>query len=63
MLTFFSDVLDVNECEAGVDNCPSNRQCMDTDGSFICTCFPGYKENEMSECISKNHIFILNLGS
>ena len=34
--------LDVNECELGSDDCDENAQCMDTIGSFSCSCNFGY---------------------
>ena len=33
---------DVDECAMGIDNCDSNAECMNTEGSFNCTCNPGY---------------------
>ena len=34
--------LDVNECLEG-DFCFPNGECLNTDGSFACTCAPGYR--------------------
>ena len=33
----------VNECQAGLDNCHDNAFCSDTAGSFQCNCIPGYQ--------------------
>ena len=41
-LVFFSDI---NECELPEINCDMNAQCVNTDGSFDCTCNPGYFGN------------------
>ena len=32
---------DINECE-GVNECDVNSECENTDGSYTCTCNPGY---------------------
>ena len=31
---------DVNECAEGIDDCA--QICTDTDGSYVCSCAPGY---------------------
>ena len=36
---------DVNECITGVNNCNANADCNNTEGSFECTCKPGYSGN------------------
>lgn len=33
--------IDIDECEEGTDNCAQN--CIDTYGSYSCSCDPGYK--------------------
>ena len=33
---------DINECTNATDNCSAVATCMDTDGSYICTCITGY---------------------
>ena len=33
-------LVDINECAEGVDDCA--QICTDTDGSYICSCAPGY---------------------
>ena len=32
--------VDVNECAEGIDDCV--QICTDTDGSYVCSCAPGY---------------------
>lgn len=39
---FLSRTLDVNECLEG-DFCFPHGECLNTDGSFACTCAPGYR--------------------
>lgn len=39
---YFSHTLDVNECLEG-DFCFPHGECLNTDGSFACTCAPGYR--------------------
>lgn len=40
--TYISRTLDVNECLEG-DFCFPHGECLNTDGSFACTCAPGYR--------------------
>lgn len=37
-----SHTLDVNECLEG-DFCFPHGECLNTDGSYACTCAPGYR--------------------
>lgn len=37
------DCLDINECEAGLAECPGNSTCQDTAGSFKCVANTGYE--------------------
>jgi hypothetical protein len=43
----------VNECTLGTDNCDANAACADTDGSFTCTCNPGFTGDGVS-CTNVN---------
>ncbi len=36
-----SDAVDIDECENGTDNC--QQQCVNTEGSFLCECYSGFK--------------------
>ena len=40
-LSYYS--ADINECSLNTDNCDANAACADTEGSFTCTCNPGYE--------------------
>ena len=37
--------LDIDECFSYIDNCHNNSDCINTDGSFLCTCGNGYSGN------------------
>ena len=43
---------DINECTANVHNCDANAFCNNTEGSYKCTCSPGYDGNGIS-CTGK----------
>ena len=34
--------LEINECSLSIANCHPNASCIDTFGSFLCTCDRGY---------------------
>ena len=44
--------VDIDECENGEDNCHENAQCTNTEGSFTCSCNPGYTGDGVN-CTSK----------
>ena len=33
---------DVNECDLKIDNCAAEQMCVNTEGSHMCICRPGY---------------------
>ena len=45
---------DINECLLGTDDCSSNAACVNTPGSFVCTCNSGYFGSGVS-CLG-NHL-------
>ena len=51
-------VSDINECKEGNHNCGSNAVCYNTNGSYNCTCKPGY-EGSGYNCTGN---FFLNLA-
>ena len=58
-------IADKNECERGKHNCDANATCKNTEGSFVCTCKPGYSGNGVN-CTGENNtsvFFIMNLFS
>ena len=44
--------VDIDECDRGIDECSINAQCLDTMGSYNCTCNIGYDGNGFN-CTSK----------
>ena len=45
-------VVNIDECTDGADDCDENAQCIDTPGSFTCTCNTGYDGDGLN-CTSK----------
>ena len=45
MIQSYTSFAEVNECTTGVNNCDANADCNNTEGSFECTCKPGYSGN------------------
>ena len=43
---------DIDECATGNDSCDSNGNCTDTDGSYECSCKPGFTGDGFN-CTSK----------
>ena len=45
--------VDINECESNdSNNCDENAQCTNTEGSYTCSCNPGYTGDGVN-CTSK----------
>ena len=42
-LIFVLLYLDLDECDSGTHNCDVNADCINTAGSYTCTCKPGYQ--------------------
>ena len=45
ILLFYCLSSDINECTNATHNCHDNATCTNLDGSFNCTCNPGYMGN------------------
>lgn len=45
---------DINECERRI----CSQQCTDTEGSYACSCFPGYQLNADRTTCSRNFCFV-----
>ena len=49
-IMLYASSSDINECESTSDVCDDNAQCLNTDGSFSCTCNPGFFGNGINCC-------------
>ena len=49
----FYMISDINECEGITHNCSSNEICHNINGSYNCTCKPGY-EGDGNHCTGEN---------
>ena len=38
-------ISDIDECDKGIHSCSLNAVCNNTEGSYDCTCKPGYEED------------------
>ena len=36
---------DIDECDFGVVECGDEKECMNTDGSYLCVCETGFNQN------------------
>ncbi len=48
---------DINECLDGTDECDENADCIDTEGSYTCTCRRGYAGDGFT-CIGEYMYYI-----
>ena len=47
-------VADANECVLETDNCDASANCLNNEGSFTCTCDPGFRlQPDGLSCLSK----------
>lgn len=51
-------LLDIDECDLDIDSCDQN--CTNIDGSYTCTCAPGYNLNSDLHTCDGNSFFIFN---
>lgn len=42
---------DIDECREGIARCGSNSNCVNTDGSYECTCSRGFSRNSTVGCV------------
>ena len=42
LYTQYSHLVDIDECEDGNNSCDVNANCANIDGSYTCSCQPGY---------------------
>ena len=42
---------DIDECREGIARCGPNSHCVNTDGSYECTCSRGYTRDSHSGCV------------
>ena len=55
-------ITDVDECVFGIHNCDGNATCLNTDGSFTCSCNEGYFGNgELCSPVGKTVLSDQNL--
>ena len=55
-IAFFSLLLDINECSTNAHNCDANAFCSNSEGSYNCTCRPGYSGNGRL-CTGKSYYY------
>lgn len=54
VFSLLSDFLDINECVEGTHDCHSNAKCQNTEGSYFCSCKPGFQGDGKSSCSDIN---------
>ena len=65
MLTKFNYRSDIDECRFNSHNCSNNAICINTKGSFNCSCKPGYSGNghNCSGGCLRSFIYLLRLAN
>ena len=53
ILTISFHISDINECVQTPAPCHALANCIDTEGSFTCTCKTGYTGDGISFCVGK----------
>ena len=53
--------IDVDECEEDFVTCVANSQCVDTEGSYTCTCYPEYTGNGFIDCQLQSSKIVLRM--
>ena len=51
--------IDINECKEGLHSCHVNAICNNTEGSYNCTCKPGFIGDGRNSCKGKVVIVIV----
>ena len=60
-LYYLSFYLDINECELdGLNDCDGNADCIDTIGSYNCSCISGY-EGDGFNCTGDSHVMHMEM--
>ena len=49
----FPFISDIDECARGAHTCQSDQQCVNTMGSFGCTCGTGFRRDSQGNCEGK----------
>ena len=60
-LHIYTNVTDVNECQTGSFSCHAQAECVNTDGSYDCSCLPGYTGNGMHDCLGTGKKTIITI--
>ena len=45
---------EIDECAEKIDNCHEYADCTNTDGSFTCKCYPGFRGDGVWDCDGKS---------
>ena len=62
MLSLFPPSLDIDECRNKSHTCDVNAVCSNTQGSYNCTCKPGYS-GDGKKCIGIQYSLLLKTES
>ena len=59
---YLINFIDIDECEHGNDTCYINANCTNSEGSFSCSCYPGYTGDGFEACTGRHDfiVFILD---
>jgi len=49
---------DIDECMDNTDNCTQQQECVNTAGSFTCSCLVGFRPSSTSPSLCEGNLYL-----